>query len=177
MSAIREASPRLTEVPPTLPAPAAHTEAELAAMLDLLARHRSRIDTVAIGHSRDAASVATADAFATAWQDRGGLVLATVDWPETAASWLRPARRLAAQSPDAWVIAAVPLGWVQLARRLWSDAAGWDPARSFGFASLRDPQVSRLAGPLVLHGMRGVTAEGGTWETRQGWAVTRRVAS
>ncbi|MGW6057067.1 hypothetical protein [Streptomyces sp. NPDC055189] len=153
-----------------LPAPAAHTEAELAALIGLLARPKARIGTVTVGHSRDTASRAAAEAFADAWTARGGTILTTVSWPETAASWLRPAHRLTAELPDAWVLAAAPLGLAQLARRLRHSTA-WDPARSYAFASLQDSRVPALAGADVLHGLRGATADGATWDVRHGWVT------
>ena len=154
-----------------LPAPAPHTEAELAALKGLLTAPRSRISTVVLGHSRDAASTAAAQAFTTAWEARDGQVLAVVDWPESAASWLRAARRLTEQTPDAWVVAAAGLGFVQLARRL-RHSTDWDPARSYAFASLADSRIPALAGPATLHGLRGATADGGTWEVRGSWVTS-----
>ncbi|MFD9220623.1 ABC transporter substrate-binding protein [Streptomyces sp. NPDC060064] len=153
-----------------LPQPAPHTGAELASLIGLLTQQKSRIETVAVGHSRDAASRAAAEAFTTAWQARGGKVLAVVDWPETAASWLRPGRRLTAGPPDAWVVAAAPPGFVQLSRRL-RHSTDWDPARTVAFASLADSRLPALAGPDTLHGLRGATAEGGTWEVRHRWVT------
>lgn len=128
-----------------LPPPAAHTEAELAALVTLVTRSGAR--TVVIGHSRDSASAAAASAFATAWRSRGGEVLDTVTWPERAASWLRPARRLAAPAPDAWVIAAAPLGWAQMTRRL-VHSTPWIPSRTFAFdgQGWAAPVSSRRAG-------------------------------
>lgn len=155
-----------------LPAPAPHTEAELTALIGLLTCPKSRIDTVTIGHSHDTASRAAAEAFAGAWTARGGTVLTTVSWPETAASWLRPAQRLTAELPVAWVMAAAPLGLAQLARRL-RHSTDWDPARTYAFASLQDSRVPALAGDDVLHGLRGATADGATWDVRHRWVTTR----
>ncbi|MFC8230146.1 ABC transporter substrate-binding protein [Streptomyces sp. NPDC057287] len=150
-----------------LPNPAPHTEEELAALVSLLLRKAKHgTGTVAVGHSRDAASRAAAGAFAATWRARGGTVLATVDWPETAASWLRPATRLTAEPPDAWVMAAALPGFVQLARRL-RHSTEWDPARTCAFASLQDPRLPGLAGPGAVDGLSGATAEGGTWEVRR----------
>ena len=70
---------------------------------------------VAVGHGRDETFVAAADAFLAAWD---GQVAVVVDWPASAASWLRPARRLLAAEPDAWVIADTPAGSEPVARRL-----------------------------------------------------------
>ncbi|MFD7500744.1 hypothetical protein [Streptomyces sp. NPDC059850] len=136
-----------------------------------MASAKGRVQTVAIGHSRDTASRAAAEAFAAAWQARDGRVLATVDWPESAASWLRPARRLTAGEPDAWVMAAAPLGFVQLARRL-RHSTDWGPARTVAFAALRDSRLPALTGPDTLHGLRGATAEGGTWAVRDRWVTS-----
>lgn len=150
----------------------AHTTAELDALMGLLTAPGSRIRSVSVGHSRDQASRGAAAAFGDAWAARGGQVLAVVDWPETAASWLRSARRLTAGLPDAWVVAAAPLGFAQLARRLRHSTA-WDPARTVAFASLLDPRVPALAGPDTVHGLRGAAADGGTWDVRRGWVTVR----
>ncbi|MFC8449376.1 hypothetical protein [Kitasatospora sp. NPDC057223] len=156
--------PAGTPAPGDPPAPAPHTEAELAALLALLTAQPAGIRTVAVGHSRDEASRAAATAFTEAWQTvEGACILAVVDWPEQAASWLRPARRLTAETPDAWVIAAAGPGWAQLARRL-RHSTDWDPARTFAFASLADPRIATLTGPGILDGLRGATAGGGVWD-------------
>ena len=106
------------------------TDAELAAVLRLLTELAA--ETITIGTARDAESRAAADRIAAAWQ---GQVLDTVDWPETAASWLRQARRFTAHGPDAWVVIARPAGWTQLVRRLGAD---WDPRRTIVTAPLAD---------------------------------------
>jgi hypothetical protein len=153
------------------PAPGPHTAAELAALLALLTGQEPRVETVAVGHSRDELSRDAAEAFTAAWQARGGTVLCLVDWPESAASWLRPAGRLTAELPDAWVMAAAPLGFAQLARRL-RHSTDWKPARTFAFASLRDSRLPALAGAGTLDGLRGATADGGTWDVRGHWVTS-----
>ncbi|WP_026414495.1 hypothetical protein [Actinomadura oligospora] len=159
----RRGSPLLRAVHPDLSPPAPHTDAELAALLSLL----TRFEILAIGHSRDEPSREAAHAVADAWTARGCRVLTVVSWPEQAASWLRPATRLTTPRPDAWVIAASPLGFAQLARRL-HHSTDWDPSRTFAFASLQDPRLPALAGPGTLDGLRGATANGGTWEIDAG---------
>ncbi|MFE7354977.1 hypothetical protein ACFU8Q_17705 [Streptomyces sp. NPDC057543] len=166
--AARSRSPKLRKAVADSPAPDAHTDAELAALIGLLTAPRSRIRSVAVGHGRDADSRTTAQAFVRAWQSLPRDVLAVVDWPEDAASWLRPARRLTAQAPDAWVLAGAPLGVAQLVRRL-RHSTDWDPARTFGFASLATPRLVELAGGDTVHGLRGACAAGGTWDMRHGW--------
>ncbi|MFJ8437338.1 hypothetical protein ACIQ9P_39210 [Kitasatospora sp. NPDC094019] len=128
---------------------------------------RPLLHTVTIGHSRDTASRKAAETFADAWLAAGHEVLAVADWPEHAASWLRPAHRLTDPGPDALVIAAAPLGWAQVARRL-ALSTPWRPERTFGFASLAEPIAAALAGS-VLDGVRGAHADGGTWRIEHGW--------
>ncbi|WP_410638933.1 hypothetical protein [Amycolatopsis sp. lyj-346] len=122
------------------------TPPELEALLRLLggARH------IVIG--TDSSSRADGDQIAAAW---GGLVLATVTWPETAASWLRQARRFAAPEPDAWVVCATPAGWAGMCRRLQLSTS-WSPHRTVATAA--------LAG-FPLSGLRGARADGTTWES------------
>ncbi|MGY5137443.1 hypothetical protein ACWGJW_34530 [Streptomyces nigrescens] len=153
------------------PSPAPHSDAELATLLGLLTAPGVRITTVVVGHSRDTASRSSAEAFVEAWREIGRQpVLAMVDWPESAASWLRAADRFTAEEPDAWVVAAAPLGWAQMSRRL-RHSTDWDPARTYGFAALGDSRVPALAGAATLQGMRGATAEGGTWAIDRGWGT------
>lgn len=123
------------------------TEAELEAVLRLIgpARH------VVIGTATDPASRADGTCIATTW---GGLVLATVTWPETAASWLRQARRFAEPNPDIWVVAAHPAGWTGMTHRLLLSTS-WSPHRTI------------VTAPLMNHpipGLRGTRPDGTTWE-------------
>ncbi|MEW1750691.1 hypothetical protein [Streptomyces angustmyceticus] len=154
-----------------LPSPTPHSEAELTALLDLLTAPGTHIASVVVGHSRDAASRSAAAAFIDSWRGLGRPpVLAVIDWPESAASWLRAARRFTADEPDAWVVAAAPLGWAQMSRRL-RHSTEWDPGRTYGFAALGDSRVPALAGAATLQGMRGVTADGSTWTIDRGWVT------
>jgi hypothetical protein len=97
---------------------------DLARALELLDEMDATL--VAVGHGRDAHSVAAARAFAARWD---GPIAVVVDWPATAASWLRPARRLTAGGADAWVIADTPGGWANVERRL-RETETWDPMRT-----------------------------------------------
>ena len=96
--------------------PGHHTDVEIRALMTLLRAAGAR--RIAIGHGRHCTSIAEAAAINAAWTGIGGAVEQTVSWPVDAASWLRPARRLVAGAPDAWVIADNPAGWAQLATRL-----------------------------------------------------------
>ncbi|WP_217236085.1 ABC transporter substrate-binding protein [Streptomyces sp. AC555_RSS877] len=169
-----EPSPRL--VPDALsdyatwPAARPHTDREIARLLALLDACGFRGGSVALGHGRDTASRDAAAAFADAWHGSGGHLATVVDWPEDAASWLRQARRLTRPEPDAWVVAAAPVGWAQMSRRL-RHSTDWHPRRTFGFASAGDSRLVTAAGPEVLEGMRGATADGRVWTIRRGWVV------
>jgi hypothetical protein len=147
------------------------TQPEIGRLIGLARTLHARV--VTIGHGRRAESRATATAFARAWQSDGGEILDVVDWPATAASWLRPARRLVAGGPDAWVVADTPQAWAQVARRL-RRSTDWDPARTLGAASLDDARVIELAGAPAVQGMAGATADGGTWRVRGGLLVRDR---
>ncbi|MEU8634048.1 hypothetical protein AB0C38_17875 [Amycolatopsis sp. NPDC048633] len=123
------------------------TDAELEALVKLIggARH------IVIGTAADPASRADGERIADAW---GDLVLATVTWPETAASWLRQAQRFAAPDPDIWVVSATPAGWAGMTRRLQMSTS-WSPHRTVVTAALAEVRQP---------GVRGARADGTTWE-------------
>ena len=172
-------SPRITDRvlarhPTATRAPEPHTAAELDALVGLL--HAARATTLTIGHGRYDASIAAARAIADAWTRSGGTVIDTVDWPATAASWRRPARRFVQGHPDAWAIADTPAGCAQLAGRLVEEP-GWTPTRTFGVASLDDPALAALSGFGVLTGLSGATALGGTWRVGHGVLIRDQVTA
>lgn len=125
------------------------TSAELEALVRLIGRARH----IVLGTAASPASRADGERVAAAW---GGPVLATVTWPETAASWLRQARRFAAPEPDVWVVCATPAGWTGMARRLRLSTS-WRPDRTLLTAALAN---------FPIPGLRGTRADGTTWETR-----------
>jgi hypothetical protein len=134
--------------------------AELDTVVAVLARRRAAL--VNVGHGRDEGSSRRAALFASAWTARGGEVGAVVSWPSAAASWLRPARRLAAGTPDLWVVADEPAGWSGLVGRLAGTGA-WRPDRTVAFSGLGDPGLPLLVGRQATEGMCGAFADGGLW--------------
>jgi hypothetical protein len=91
------------------------------------------------------------------------MIICTITWPETAASWLRQATRFAAADPDLWVMAGPATGWAQMTRRLlWSTS--WRPDRTLAFASLGTAPVISLVGAHNLPGLTGATTDGSTWQ-------------
>jgi hypothetical protein len=171
------ASPRISDqalaaLPGAAGVPAPHTSREIMALVIML--RTAGASTIAIGHGRHATSRDAASALAGAWNRAGGSVVGTVDWPARAASWLKPARRLAGARPDAWVIADNPAGCAQLARRL-AEHEPWSAARTFGTASAGHPDTAALAGAGLLDGLRGVTADGAAWRIANGVLARTRL--
>lgn len=147
----------------TGPAPRPLTGAEQEAVCGLLDALRPHPDTVTIGSSRDGVSRTAARQLAIAWQERGGTVLDILDWPETAASWLRQARRFAAGPPDAWIVTGAAAGWVQMGRRL-ALSTDWDPARTVATSSLATNALIARGGTGTFDHLRGAHPDGTTWE-------------
>ncbi|BAJ31627.1 MULTISPECIES: hypothetical protein [Kitasatospora] len=63
--------------------------------------------------------------------------------------------------------AAAPPGRAQPARRL-APGTPWRPDRTLGFAPPAEPVAVALAGDGVLDGVRGASADGGTWRIEHG---------
>ncbi|WP_245645882.1 hypothetical protein [Pseudonocardia acaciae] len=140
------------------------SRAELAAVLELTAALAGLVN---VGHGRDPGSRARAAAFTAAWTGLGGEIGSVVSWPAAAASWLRPASRLVAGSPDAWVVADGSDGWRGVGPRLL-DTGRWRADRTVGFAGLGVPELPLLAGREVTDGLRGAGVDGRTWSFGNG---------
>jgi hypothetical protein len=139
------------------------TAAEVDTLVWLLRTMRPRPVSVVIGTAADAVSRANAACIGDAWAEHGGLVLDTVTWPETAASWLRHASRFAGSEPDVWIVSATPAGWVGMGRRL-AYSTNWSPRRTIASAALADPALIAAGGLDTFDGLRGAHADGRTWE-------------
>jgi len=136
------------------------TSAELDQMVSLARDRGARV--VAIGTGRTAAAARGAARFARCWVETGGTMTCVVTWPESAASWLRQARRFAAADPDVWIMMGPAIGWAQLTRRLlWS--TGWQPERTVACAAIGSEAVIGLVGAAHLSGLTGATTDGGCW--------------
>ena len=141
------------------------TDAELSRMTELALTRGARV--IAIGRGNSLAATRAAAGFARRWEATGGTIICTVTWPESAASWLRHARRFAAADPDLWVMAGPAAGWAQMTRRLlWSTP--WRPERTIGFAAIGTAHVIGLVGAHNLPGLTGATADGSTWQVSHG---------
>jgi len=137
-------------------------DAEVAGVVALVRSSGARL--VNVGHGRDRASVRRARRFLRVWLDggveTGAEVGEVVSWPATAASWLRPARRLASGAPDAWVVADQADAWAKLCVRL--AATAWRADRTFCFPGLDQPKLVSQIGADLVEGMRGI-GDGGRW--------------
>lgn len=134
--------------------------AEIAALVDLAASREAY--RIAIGSGRDTHAAQAAADLASAWTERGRAVAQTLTWPETAASWLRPATRYAGADADLWVMFGPPLGWAQMTRRLlWSTPL--KPATILLAGALSDTATLALVGSNNLVGAAGVTRDGQVW--------------
>ena len=155
-------------LPPGMAGHIAETEAtgaELSRMTELALTRDAR--AIAIGRGNSPAAARAVAGFARRWEATGGIIIGTVTWPESAASWLRHARRFAAADPDLWVMAGPAAGWAQMTRRLlWSTP--WRPERTLAFAAIGTGRVIGLVGAHNLPGLTGATADGGTWQVSDG---------
>lgn len=143
--------------------PAGPTAAELSTVVELARSHHATL--VNVGHGRDPRSTAGARAFIETWAELGGEIGTVVSWPAVAASWLRPACRLAAGTPDAWIIADEASGWAGIGRRLAATEA-WRARRTVGFAMLADPRLPAVAGVDATEGLCGAGPDGTVWAFR-----------
>lgn len=144
------------------------TKAELSTVVELVHTHRAVL--VNVGHGRNPQSIAAAGAFVEEWKAIGGEIGAIVSWPAVAASWLRPACRLAAGAPDAWVIADGIDGWAGFGKRL-AATGSWRARRTVGFATLADPRLPSVVGFDATEGLHGAFSDGTAWAFRDGLLV------
>lgn len=146
--------------PPHLGPDAPATDLEVAALVALAAGRGAR--SIAVGSGRTSPALAAADAITQAWRADGGSVTVAVTWPETAASWLRQARRFADAPADLWVMTGPETGWAQMTRRLlWSTP--WRPERTLATGAIGRPATLALVGAYQLRGLAGACANGAIW--------------
>lgn len=143
----------------------ATTEAEIGAMITVARARGAR--TLALGSGRTRAAIATMSAVGAQWERGGGRIADHITWPETAASWLRQARRFTAAAPDMWVMTGPPLGWAQMTRRLlWSTP--WSAGTTIVTSEIADPAALALVGTAYLEGLTGVDPDGSVWTVTDG---------
>lgn len=93
-----------------------------------------QMGSLIIGHSRDQTTRDAAQLLISFLDSRGVEVRDVVDWPDSAASWLRQANRFIATAPDLWVaLISHEHGWTQMRQRLRN--SDWDPDRTLVIAT------------------------------------------
>lgn len=101
------------------------------------------LGAVVIGHSRDEPGRRAAHLLGELLTARDVEVRDIVDWPEQAASWLRPARRFTAPSPDRWaVLLSGHHGWERMQLRLRD--LPWTPGNTV-VVSTRDERPQEIS--------------------------------
>jgi hypothetical protein len=131
--------------------------AELTSVYAML-RERGAI-LVAVGHADTTLDTAVAHAFAGHWRRHGGEISTIVSWPHSAASWQRPALRLVAGAPDAWVVSDSAAGWRRIGPRLVATGR-WRARDTFAFDALADHRLPALAGHDATEGLSVALPDG-----------------
>ena len=136
------------------------TTAEITGLCALARARGAR--SLVLGSGRTLGALASVAALTDEWEHHGGHIAGHVTWPETAASWLRQARRFSATPADLRVMTGPAPGWAQMTRRLlWS--THWTAATTLVLASVADPAALALVGTAHLNGLTGVDTDGATW--------------
>ncbi|GII59329.1 hypothetical protein Pth03_77180 [Planotetraspora thailandica] len=136
------------------------TDAELERMTGMCGDRGAL--TIILGHGRTPDVILAATRFTQRWEEAGGVVLDTITWPESAASWMRQALRFTASEPDLWVMLGPVIGWARMTRRLLSSTP-WQPSRTIAAAAVGTADAIGLVGAADLSGMAGATCDGGMW--------------
>jgi branched-chain amino acid transport system substrate-binding protein len=111
--------------------------------------------TVAIGMRNDSYGTGLGEIFKQAWEERGGKVVAEVAYDPTQPSFTSEADKLAAKSPDAWVILDFPETYAKVGPALVRTGK-WDPARTFAGDSFASSSLIENVPAEALNGIRGV---------------------
>ncbi|MEU0504383.1 hypothetical protein [Nocardia sp. NPDC005998] len=164
-------TPLLRRAPRTDADTEVEVEVEVDAIIALASARGAR--TLTLGSGRTPTALATMAAVATGWERGGGRIVDHVTWPESAASWLRQARRFTATTPDLWIMTGPRLGWAQMTRRLlWSTT--WTPHDTLVTAAIADPAALELVGTAHLDGLTGIDGDGSAWCVADGQLRLRR---
>lgn len=138
------------------------TAEELAAAIRIASDRGAH--RIVIGSGRGPNARAAADRLETLWLERGGTVEDRLDWPEHAASWLRPATQLAGSRADLSLVVGTGRGWMQMmSRLLWS--TDWRPSSTIVVAadgSAVSPVLVAIHG-WDLAGLTGTDRGGDLW--------------
>jgi len=110
--------------------------------------------TVNIGARNDAYGTNLADAFSSAWEDKGGTVGEEVIYDPEQPSYDSEAGQLVSGDPDAFVIIDFPETYNKVGPALVRTGE-WDPARTWTVDGLNSSELPKSAGEEATEGMRG----------------------
>jgi len=110
--------------------------------------------TVNIGARNDAYGTNLADAFSSAWEDKGGTVGEEVIYDPEQPSYDSEAAQIASGDPDAFVIIDFPETYNKVGPALVR-TGDWDPTRAWTVDGLNSSELPESAGEEATEGMRG----------------------
>ena len=130
-----------------------------------------------VGSRNDAFGTGLANAFAKQWKANGGTIGANINWDPNASSLDSQAAKLAAGSPDGWLIVDYDTGMAKLAPGLVK-AGGWDAKKTFMTEDLNNAAaiatVEKVV-PGVMEGIRG-TSGSSLGVSTDAWAKKKAAA-
>jgi ABC-type branched-subunit amino acid transport system substrate-binding protein len=131
-----------------------------AALADYIEQELGGADGVVVnlGARNDAYGTATADAFRSAWEDKGGTVGKHVIYQPNQPSYKREAGQIADGRPEAFVIVDFPDTYAQLGPTLAGEQ-NWSPQKTFVTDALISTVLPQRVGEEATEGIRG-TAPG-----------------
>jgi len=134
--------------------------------------------SLSIGHSSLAHDKAFAENFALKWESSvnwvrsdGGFIINIVEWPITAASWLKPAQRLNKDNPDAWILVGPFASSLKLMERLLNEKS-WLPERTFCVFPTFENAENRFDLMRKLNGLEALLLSGEKWIIENGTWLT-----
>jgi ABC-type branched-subunit amino acid transport system substrate-binding protein len=110
--------------------------------------------TVNIGARNDAYGTNLADAFSSAWEEKGGTVGEEVIYDPEQPSYDSEAGQIASGDPDAFVLIDFPETYNKVGPALVRTGE-WDPARTWTVDGLASSELPESAGEEATEGMRG----------------------
>lgn len=116
--------------------------------------------TVNLGYRNDDWGDAVAPLFTKLWEEGGGSIATSLSWNPEAPNFNTEAQKLAAGSPDGWVILDFPPTFAKMAPALVRTGQ-WTPTKTFVPAEMREADAIKDIGAPATEGLRGVAPTSG----------------
>lgn len=110
--------------------------------------------TVNLGIRNDAGNVSLADAFVTAWEERGGTIGARADYDPEQPTYNAEAQQIVSGDPDAFLISDFPENYGRVSNAL-ERTGEWDPSITFVPDALASDSLPEDVGEEATEGLRG----------------------